>query len=478
MSSFASRGAVLASARLLNQALALLSPLLLVRLLDIIDYGRYRQFMAVAMLVTSLGGFALTANLTYLLARTPERAPADITKTSILMFVVAAVSALIVAVAHPWIVPEEIADSWWLLSLYVFMFLNLEVVVAYWLARRSSVEVMQYTLVVTVWRLATLLGAAVYFGEIEMIFVTIVCAEAIKNIVIYWWLRARGLLVLRWERDVLREQIRLVAPLGLGSILNKANEFGRVVVGTVMGPVPLAIYSTAAYQVPLVNIVQTSLSDVIFPDLVKRAQRDPAEGLRLWKRAQMMVAAVILPACLLLNYFAEPLIRLAFTDAYVAATPYFQVFLLLMVRQFFQYSTLLRSVEDNASFATSSAIALAMNMVFIVALMPRFGLWGPTLGLVVSNLWSGFYLGRRVMLRYRVPVSEIFHWRKLAFSFAASLLALACMHGVLMLLPRSHVNLALALVTFGAVYTLAARFILREEYGYVVRAFIRRRHAT
>jgi hypothetical protein len=72
------------------------------------------------------------------------------------------------------------------------MFLNLEVVVAYWLARRSSVEVMQYTLVVTVWRLATLLGAAVYFGEIEMIFVTIVCAEAIKNIVIYCVAAARA----------------------------------------------------------------------------------------------------------------------------------------------------------------------------------------------------------------------------------------------------------------------------------------------
>jgi len=469
---------VLASARLLNQALALLSPLLLVRLLDIIDYGRYRQFMAVAMLVTSLGGFALTANLTYLLARTPERAPADITKTSILMFVVAAVSALIVAVAHPWIVPEEIADSWWLLSLYVFMFLNLEVVVAYWLARRSSIEVMQYTLVVTVWRLATLLGAALYFGEIEMIFVTIVCAEAIKNIVIYYWLRKRGLLVLRWERDVLREQIRLVAPLGLGSILNKANDFGRVVVGTVMGPVPLAIYSTAAYQAPLVNIVQTSLSDVIFPDLVKRAQRDPGEGLRLWKRAQMMVAAVILPAWLLLNYFAEPLIRLAFTDAYVAATPFFQVFLLLMVRQCFQFSTLLRSVEDNASFATSSAIALAINAVFIFTLMPRFGLWGPTLGLVVSQMWSGFYLGRRVMLRYRVPAAEIFHWRKLALSFAASLLAMATMHGVLAWLPRTHANLALALAAFGTVYALAARFILREEYFYVLRAFTRRRHAT
>jgi len=469
---------VLASARLLNQALALLSPLLLVRLLDIVDYGRYRQFMAIAMLVTALGGFALTANLTYLLARTPERAAVDITKTTVLMLAVAIVSSLVVAVFRPWIVPEEIADSWWLLTLYVFMFLNLEVVVAYWLARRRSVEVMQYTLVVTVWRLGTLLGAALYFRDVEMIFVTIVCSEALKNLAIYLWLRTRGLLVFRWDGAVMREQLRLVGPLGLGSVLNKANEFGRAVVGSVMGPVPLAIYSTAAYQVPLVNIVQTSLSDVIFPDLVKRAQRDPSEGLRLWKRAQMMVAAVILPCWLLLSYFAEPLIRLAFTEAYVSATPYFLVFLLLMVRQCFQFSTLLRSVEDNSSFATANGVALVLNIVLVVTLMPRFGLWGPTLGLVVGQMWSGYYLGRRVMLRYRVPAAEIFQWRKFALALLAAGLAIGLMHATLEWLPGGPATLLAGLAVFAGVYALAARFILREEYGYVMRAFTRRREAT
>ena len=54
--------------------------------------------------------------------------------------------------------------------------------------------------------------------------------------------------------------------------LDEAAEFGKVVVGTQMGPVPMAIYTTAAYQVPLVAIVQQSLSDVIFPDMVKRAR--------------------------------------------------------------------------------------------------------------------------------------------------------------------------------------------------------------
>ena len=76
-------------------------------------------------------------------------------------------------------------------------------------------------------------------------------------------------------RAAIREQIRLVAPLGAGSVLYKVNDFGKVVVANQMGPVPLALYTTAAYQVPLVNIVQGALADVIFPDMVKRSQHDP-----------------------------------------------------------------------------------------------------------------------------------------------------------------------------------------------------------
>jgi O-antigen/teichoic acid export membrane protein len=478
VSSFVTRGAVLATARLLNQALGLLSPLLLVRLLDIVEYGRYRQFMATAMLITSLGGFALAANLNYLIARSPERVAADITKTSVLMLAVGIVSALLVALLRDWIVPDEISTSWLLLAVYVFLFLNLEVLVSYWLARGNSFAVMIYTLLITAWRLVTLIFAALWFREVEMIFVTLVCAEAVKNLAIYLWLRARRLLVFRWEHDVFREQIRLVAPLGLGSVLNKANDFGKVVVGMQMGPVPMAIYTTAAFQVPLVNIVQQSLSDVIFPDMVRRAQRDPADGLRLWKRAQTLVFAVICPAWLLLTYFAEPLVRLAFTEQYVAATPYFQVFLLLMVRQCFQFSVPLRSVGDNASFATSNAIALAINALLLFTLMPYFGLWGPTLGLVVGQMWTSIYLARRVMQRYRLPLAELGEWSKLGLAFAASLAALAALHGTIVSLPHVPLAPVAGLAVFALAYTVAARLILREEYDYIMRALMRRRRAA
>ncbi len=287
---------MLATARLLNQALALLSPLLLVRLLEITEYGRYRQFMVTAMFITSLAGFALSANLNYLIARSPNRQSVDISNTCLLMLGVSVVSALIVVLARHWIVPPEISGSWVLLAVYVFLFLNLEVLISYWLAHGQSAPVMGYTLAVTVWRLATLLAATFWLRDVEMIFVTLVCAEATKNLWIYVWLRRKGLLVFRWDRDAMREQVRLVMPLGAGSVLYKLNDFGKVVVGNQMGPVPMALYTTAAYQVPLVNIVQGALADVIFPDMVKRSKKDPSQGLLLWKRAQVLIFAVICPA--------------------------------------------------------------------------------------------------------------------------------------------------------------------------------------
>jgi O-antigen/teichoic acid export membrane protein len=477
MSSFVSRGAVLASARLLNQVLALLSPLLLVRLLEIAEYGRYRQFMATAMFVTSLAGFALSANLNYLIARSPQRQSVDVTNTCLLMLVVSVASALVIVVFRDWIVPPEIENAWLLLAVYVFLFLNLEVLVSYWLAHRQSVQVMGYTVAMTVWRLSTLLAATYWLRDVQLIFVTIVCAEALKNLWIYVWLRRRGLLVFRFDSAAMREQIRLVAPLGAGSVLYKMNDFGKVVVANQMGPVPLAIYTTAAYQVPLVNIVQGALADVIFPDMVKRSQRDPSQGLLLWKRAQVLIFAAICPAWVLLTYYAEPLVRLLFTDAYAAAAPYFQVFLLMMVRQCFQFSTPLRSVEDNKSFAHANLVALLINAALIVTLMPRYGLWGPTLGLVIGQIWTSIYLGSRVLKRYQLPLSGLCQWSKLGLALASSLVALAAMHAAQLYLPDSALGVAAGLGVFGLMYVIAARVILREEYGYVIRAILRRKPA-
>jgi hypothetical protein len=77
------------------------------------------------------------------------------------------------------------------------------------------------------------------------------------------------------------------------------------------------------------------------------------------------------------------------------------------------------------------------------------------------------------MKRFKLPLAEIFHWDKLGLSLAASLVALAALHGVQTAIDGPAGALA-GLALFGVIYAIAARLIMREEYGYIMRALSRR----
>ena len=105
----------------------------------------------------------------------------------------------------------------------------------------------------------------------------------------------------------------------------------------------MAIYTTAAYQVPLVNIVQAALADVIFPDMVRRSKRDPGGGTASLETRADDDRGGDLPAWLLLTYWASPCCAWLFTDAYVAAPRPTSRSSSSYGAPVFQFSTLLRS---------------------------------------------------------------------------------------------------------------------------------------
>ena len=404
----------------------MLSPILLVRLLEITEYGRYRQFTVTAMFVISIAGFSIVGNINYFVARSPERAATYVTNSCLLLLISSSIAGLVLLIGRNWLIPGEIIEYWALLLIYVLLFLNLEVVTSYWLANGRSDQVMLYSLGVTALRLCAVIGAAFIFRDVAMIVIAIVLAEATKGIATYLWLRSRELLLYKWDRASLLEQLRFIVPHGSGTMLYNLNEnIGKVLVSGRLGPEPLAIYTTAAYHVPILTILKGALGDVIFPDMVKRSGKDPVRGLQLWKRANVIYFMLICPVWLLLTYFAEPIVTLLFTDAFVAAVPYFQVFLILTIRQCFAFSTPLRSVAYNTPAVVANGVGLMINAAFIFALMPRYGLWGPTLGLVAGQIWVAVFLGRKVMLRYELKLGQLCEWRKLGIILFASSLAFA-----------------------------------------------------
>ena len=195
----------------------------------------------------------------------------------------------------------------------------------------------------------------------------------------------------------------------------------------------------------------------------------------------MLIFAAICPAWLLLTYFAEPLVRLLFTDAYVAAAPYFQVFLLLMVRQCFQFSTPLRGVEDNASFAHANLIALVINAATHRRADAEVRPVGPDARAGRSGRPGRLSTWRsRVLKRYQpaavgtVPVEQA----RAGAGRIAGRAGGACTPTQLYL-PARHRSACCAGARRRSRWCMrsAARIILREEYGYVMRAILRRKAA-
>jgi hypothetical protein len=92
-------------------------------------------------------------------------------------------------------------------------------------------------------------------------------------------------------------------------------------------------------------------------------------------------------------------------------------------------------------------------------------------------MWASIYVGARVLKRFKLPLSELCQWSKLGLALASSLVALAALHASQLYLPSTPLGMVAGVAVFVLVYASAGRIILREEYGYVMRAILRRKAA-
>ena len=460
MSSLVSRGAVLAFARLMQQAVMMLSPIMLVRLMSVADYGRYRQFVVLAMFAMMVAEFSVPSSVNYFVARSSEHAAAYVTNAVMILLLMASIAATAFLVAPDALVPVEIRDYSIYLAVYVFLLVNLDIFTAYCVATRRATRILYYSVGLTATRLAFVAISAWLASDLASIFRAMIAVECLNVLgVLAWMIHAR---LFDWRAGLqrLREQLHFILPTGGGHVLSQINDrVGSLVVGSRLGAESLALYTIASFKMPIIGILKSGLSDAIFPDLVERSKQGSARGLELWRRSNIVFLMLVAPVCVLLMRYAEVLIRLLFTEAYVAATPYFLALLPLMIRECFDFSTPLRGVGNTRPFVISSLLALALNVGVIVIMLPTLGLWSVILGLWAAKLLTVGYLGRVVLKHFDISLAVLLDWRacgKIIAACVIAFLALLAVEGVARAASAPDLVSSLgAVIAFGVVYSLA-----------------------
>lgn len=147
-----------------------------------------------------------------------------------------------------------------------------------------------------------------------------------------------------------------------------------------------AVYSVGAFEIPFFSMISASVSQSIYPQLVKLYRQDTIDDARkLWLKTTLRVTYITYPILLLLMIFAKPLIILIFTDKYVAGVHIFKTFLLMGFWRNGYYGGLISASGKTKWITLYSAMSLASNIALSFILYKLVGLYGIAYGAVLSS---------------------------------------------------------------------------------------------
>lgn len=464
---------VLTFARLTNYAVMLVTPLVLVRMLDVSTYGQYREFLLYATVLVAILALAIRDNLMYVVPRQPESAEAAVSQTIGMLLVTSSLGMLIFFVGRDWFMAKASFDFAMPLMLYVFFFINFDVVENYWLARQQARHVLIYSTLRILARVIVVVGATYYFGDLKSILYCTVVLEILKSLVCIYLLWRLRLLTLRIDRALLMEQLRFIAPLSGAGLLFFLNEkAGQLYVSTVLGASALAIYTVGTYQLPIVAIIRSAVSDTLFPEMVRHAANDSTEGLDLWRLANVYYCYLVFPVFMLLFVFADLFIVTLFTEAYREATGVFQIALLVMIRQCFEMGTPLRAANANRHVLWGNVIAVVVHLPLLFVLSKAIGILGVAVAWLVADLMIACYLGSRIMERYNIPLSGLALWQQVFKLAGAAVLALPPLLLASYLANGSLLAAFAASLVFGGLYIGLVKLIGVTEIDALLQSLL------
>jgi O-antigen/teichoic acid export membrane protein len=226
-----------------------------------------------------------------------------------------------------------------------------------------------------------------------------------------------------------REQLAYCAPFGVALLLGGFNQsVGSLFVAKMLGPAALAQYAIGVFAQPIITLMRNSLSDVLLGELAARWRNGQQEVLELWRRSTVATAILLIYVGVILVRFADTIVTTLFSERYQPAVIVFQIFVLALLREAFDFGIPLRARNRTAPILRSNLLSLILNVGLLSIMVPAWGLIGAVVAFVISRIVEGTYLAAQAMRVYEVPLSELARWRDLAKVVAAAVIAASLLY--------------------------------------------------
>jgi O-antigen/teichoic acid export membrane protein len=426
MSGLGNRTAILTLSRLASYGLMLISPIFLVRLLAVADFGRYREFLLYGAILQAFAQFSINDSLLYCVPANP-RSPWRLARQTALLTLCSSLLVVMVLVlldtasggrvVHGYVVP---------LAAYTLFSVNLDFWEYFWLATGRALPVFFYSAGRLTARVVVVVATAAITHDFRAIIWALVALEGARLLIAVIAMvgsdRSRHEPALE---EPWKDQLRFCVPSGIASLLAMLNRnISNVIVARLLGAVALAQYAIGRFGEPVVTTVRNSVSAVILPEMVRKDRSDPGNAaLVLWRKATVVNAIMLFPIVVFVARYAQPLVTLVFGASYASAAVVMQLYMLVVVRECCDFAPALRAVNRTRPLVESNIAGFLTCSIAMLVLIPVGGLAGAMIAFVIASYVDASWLGWRTSQAYRVQARNLLPWRSIAKTALAAAMA-------------------------------------------------------
>ncbi len=395
------------------------------------DYGLYRQLMLVFSTLLPIGYMGMTQALYYFIPRFPENRHAIVLQTVIFC---SGVGAIILGGLTIFKVPvaglfhsSEMAAFLPFIGLYSFFMIASAAIEPSLIAERRT-KAASVVLVLTQFAQSTIIITTVLIRpEIRAMLIALIAFSfcRLATQLVYFKLHYRWTFN-SFDKATFKEQIAYALPVGIGNIAwffqLKMNQF---FVSYFFDARNFAIYSVGAFNLPLVNMVTSSVANVMIPELSRfQKSGQTKEILRVWYNSIRKMNLIIYPLFVFFFCFANEFIVIMFTRQYIESAIIFRIGLIGLMVVGINAGAVLNAYAQNKYLMHLGFARLPVSILMLYVFTTMWGMVGAmSANVLLSILFQGIVL-IKVAKVIGISYSKVLQWGVNAKILSACLIAI------------------------------------------------------
>ena len=474
--SIAADASKLTISKSITYSIALVTSMVLSRMLSLTEYGTYSQIVVAGTLFISVFSMGMPECSSFFLSRDESREgrrrflSTYYTLNTFLGILAGAAAAALAPQIAAYFRNPAITGLAYVLAVYPWMTIIINTIDNILVVYHRTTKLMVFRISSSILLLIVILITWLFrlsFHQYLALFVAVssLCALAVYGIVS----RLAGKLRVRIDRELLKNIVRFSVPLGLASIVGTISiQLDKLVISNYFNTEQLAVYTNAAQEMPI-TIISSAMTAVLMPRLVKLLEsRRYEDAVELWGRSIRLVYTLFCFFVSLFIVFAPQIIALLYSEKYLGGTGVFRVYCLVSLLRVTYFGMILSCIGKTRFILYSSAASLALNFGLNFLCYFTWGFVGPAIAtfvcVLVINVIQLIFTCRCIS----VPFGRIFPWGSM---LRITLLNAAIACAVSFLLTRAGTSWAAVLAAvWAAVYGLLSFRFIRKQWRILSRA--------